>query len=82
MYECLVGRLVDECRDEFEGMGMEIPLYSIFQAPLSLWDFFQLSYICPLHLKIGTCSLNIMLNNNFNFHTPWELQNPYDPRLN
>jgi hypothetical protein len=23
-----------------------------------------------------------MLNNNFNFHTPWDSQNPYNPRLN
>jgi hypothetical protein len=34
--------------------------------------FFQLSSTCPFHLKIDTCSLNIMLNNNFNFHTPWD----------
>jgi hypothetical protein len=31
-----------------------------FQAPPSLWDFFQLSSTCPFHLKIGTCSLNII----------------------
>jgi hypothetical protein len=53
-----------------------------FQAPPSLWDFFQLSSTCPVHLKIGTCSLYIMLNNNFNFHTPWDSQNPYILRLN
>jgi hypothetical protein len=35
-------------------------LYCVFQAPLSLWDFFQLSSTCPIHLKIGTCSLNII----------------------
>jgi hypothetical protein len=35
-----------------------------------------------VHLKIGTCSLNIMLNNNFNFQTLWDSQNPYIPRLN
>jgi hypothetical protein len=23
-----------------------------------------------------------MLNNNFNFYTPWDSQNPYNPRLN
>jgi hypothetical protein len=23
-----------------------------------------------------------MLNNNFNSHTPWDSQNPYNPRLN
>jgi hypothetical protein len=23
-----------------------------------------------------------MLNNNFNFHTPWDSQNPYNLRLN
>jgi hypothetical protein len=61
---------------------INLPLYYVFQAPPPLWDFFQLSSTCPFHLKIGTCSLNIMLNNNFNFHTPWDLQNPYDPRLN
>jgi hypothetical protein len=54
----------------------------VFQAPQSLWDFFQLRSTCPVHLKIGTCSLNIMLNNNFNSLTPWDLQNPYNPRLN
>jgi hypothetical protein len=54
----------------------------VFQATPSLWDFFQLSSTCPFHLKIGACSLNIMLNNNFNFHTPWDSQNPYNPRLN
>jgi hypothetical protein len=53
-----------------------------FQALLSLWDFVQLSSTCPIHLKIGTCSLNIMLNNNFNLHTPWDSQNPCNPRLN
>jgi hypothetical protein len=37
---------------------------------------------CHVHLKIGTCSLNIMLNNNFNSLTPWHKQNPYNPRLN
>jgi hypothetical protein len=57
-------------------------LYFVFQAPLSLWDFFQLSSTCPVHLKIGTCSFNIMLNNNFNSLTPWDSQNPYNPRLN
>jgi hypothetical protein len=53
-----------------------------FSNTPSLWDFFQLSSTCPFHLKIGTCSLNIMLNNNFNFHTPWDSLNPYNPRLN
>jgi hypothetical protein len=47
---------------------VHLRLYYIFQAPLSLWDFVQLSSTCLCHLKIGTCSLNIMLNNNFNFH--------------
>jgi hypothetical protein len=61
---------------------INLPLYYVFQAPLSLWDFFQLSSTCPVHLKIGTCSLYIMLNNNFNFHTPWDSQNPYNLRLN
>jgi hypothetical protein len=46
------------------------------QAPPSLWDFFQLSSTCLVHLKIGTCSLYIMLNNNFNYHIPWDSQNP------
>jgi hypothetical protein len=43
--------------------------------------FFQLSFTCPFHLKIGTC-LNIMLKNNFNLHTPWYSRNPYNLRLN
>jgi hypothetical protein len=33
--------------------------------------FFQLISTCPFHLEVGTCSLNILLNSNFNFHTPW-----------
>jgi hypothetical protein len=53
-----------------------------FSSILSLWDFFQLSFTCLVHLKIGTCSLNIMLNNNFNSLIPWDIQNPYNPRLN
>jgi hypothetical protein len=57
-------------------------LYYVFQAPLSLWDFFQLSSTCPVHMKIGTCGFNIMLNKNFNSLNPWDLQNPYNPRLN
>jgi hypothetical protein len=61
---------------------INLPLYYAFQAPLSLWDFFQLSSTCPFHLKIGTCSLNIMLNNNFNSHTQRDSQNPYNSRLN
>jgi hypothetical protein len=61
---------------------IHLPLYYVFQAPPSLWDFFQLSSTCPIHLKIGTYSLNIMLNNNFNSLTLWDLQNPYNPRLN
>jgi hypothetical protein len=61
---------------------INLPLYYIFQAPSSLWDFFQLSSTCPVHLKIGTCSLNIILNNNFNSLTVWDSQNPYNPRLN
>jgi hypothetical protein len=61
---------------------INLSLYHVFQAPPSLWNFFQLSSTCPFHLKIGTCSLNIMLNNNFNFHTPWDSLNPYNPRLN
>jgi hypothetical protein len=48
----------------------------------SLWDFFQLSSTCPVYLKIGTCNLNIMLNNNFNSLTLWDSHNPYNPRLN
>jgi hypothetical protein len=68
-----------------------LPLYYVFQAPPSVWDCFQLSSTCPVgtlastkivHLKIGTCSLNIMLINNFNSLTPWDSQNPYIPRLN
>jgi hypothetical protein len=58
---------------------INLPLYCVFQAPLSLWDFFRLSSTCHVHLKIGTCSLNIMLNNNFNSLTPWDSQNPYNP---
>jgi hypothetical protein len=61
---------------------MNLPLYYVFQAPLSLWDFFQLSSTCLVHLKIDTSSLNIMLNNNFNSLTPWDSHNPYNPRLN
>jgi hypothetical protein len=61
---------------------INLPLYYVFQAPPSLWDFFQLSSTCLVHLKIGTCSLNIMLNNNFNSLTSWNTQNPYNPRLN
>jgi hypothetical protein len=61
---------------------INLPLYYVFQAPPSVWDFFQLSSTCPFHLKIGTCIFNIMLNNNFNSHTPWDSQNPYNPRLN
>jgi hypothetical protein len=60
----------------------KLTLVLCFQAPPSLWDFFQLSSTCPFHLKIGTCSLDIMLNNNFNFHTPWDSQNPYNLRMN
>jgi hypothetical protein len=48
---------------------INLPLYYVFQAPPSIWDFFQLSSICAFHLKIGKCSLNIMLNNNFSSHT-------------
>jgi hypothetical protein len=61
---------------------INLPLYCVFQPPLCLWDFFQLSSTCPFHLEIGICSVNILLNNNFNFHTPWDSQNPYYPRLN
>jgi hypothetical protein len=61
---------------------INLHLYYVFQASPSLWDFFQLSSTCPVHLKIGTCSLYIMLNNNFNFHTLWNSQNPYNLRLN
>jgi hypothetical protein len=61
---------------------MSLPLYYIFQAPAYLWDFFQLSSTCLVHLEIGTCSLYIMLNNNFNSLIPWDSQNPYNPRLN
>jgi hypothetical protein len=61
---------------------INLPLYYVFQAPPSLWVFFQLSSTCPIHLKIGTCSLYIMLNNNFNSLTPWDSQNPYNLRLN
>jgi hypothetical protein len=53
-----------------------------FLSTLVSLGFFQLSSTCPAHLKIGTCSLYIMLNNNFNFHTPWDSQNPYNLRLN
>jgi hypothetical protein len=61
---------------------INLPLYYVFQEPPFLWDFFQLSSTCPGRLKIGTCSLNIMLNDNFNSLIPWDLQNPYNPRLN
>jgi hypothetical protein len=61
---------------------INLSLYYVFQAPLSLWDFFQLSSTCPVHLKNGTCSLSIMLNNNFNFYTMWDSQKPYNLRLN
>jgi hypothetical protein len=32
---------------------INLPLYYVFQAPPSLWDFFQLSSTCLVHLKIG-----------------------------
>jgi hypothetical protein len=51
---------------------INLPLYYVFLAPPSLWDFFQLSSACPVHLKIGICSLNIMLINNVNSLTPWD----------
>jgi hypothetical protein len=49
-------------------------------TPVSL-GYFHLSSTCLVHLKIDTCSLNIMLINNFNSLTLWDLQNPYIPRL-
>jgi hypothetical protein len=55
-----------------------LTLYYVFQARRSLWDSFQLSSTCLVHLKIGTCSLYIKLNDNFNFHAPWNSQNPYN----
>jgi hypothetical protein len=61
---------------------INLSLYYVFQALPSLWDFFQLSFACHVHLKIGICSLNIMLINNVNSLTPWDSQNPYIPRLN
>jgi hypothetical protein len=61
---------------------INLPLYYVFQAPQFLWDFFQLSSTCPVPSKIGTCSFYIMLNKNFNFHTLWDSQNPYNLRLN
>jgi hypothetical protein len=39
---------------------INLSLYYVFQAPPPLQDVFQLSFICPVHLKIGTCSLYIM----------------------
>jgi hypothetical protein len=53
-----------------------------FKHPCLFGTFYQLSSISIFHLKIGTCSLNIMLNNNLNFHTLWDSQNPYNPKLN
>jgi hypothetical protein len=53
-----------------------------FSSTLVFWDFFQLSSTCHVHLKIDTCSLNIILNKNFNSLTTWDSQNPYNPRLN
>jgi hypothetical protein len=53
-----------------------------FSSTLVSLGFFQLSSTCPVHLKIDTCSYNIMLNNNFNSLTPWDSQNLYNPRLN
>jgi hypothetical protein len=50
-------------------------------TPVSL-GFFKLSSTCLVLLKIGKCSLNIMWNNYFNSLTPWDSQNPYNPRLN
>jgi hypothetical protein len=31
---------------------INLPLYYVFQAPPSLWDFFQLSFTCIFHLKL------------------------------
>jgi hypothetical protein len=61
---------------------INLPLYYVFQASPFLWDFFQLSSTCLVHLKIGTCSHNFMLNNNFNSLTPRDSENPYNPTLN
>jgi hypothetical protein len=33
---------------------INLPLYYVFKASLSLWDFFQLRSTCHVHLKIGT----------------------------
>ena len=61
---------------------INLPLYYVFQAPPSLWDFFQLSSTCHVHLKIGTCSLYIMFINN-STSTPRGIpKNPYNLRLN
>jgi hypothetical protein len=40
-----------------------------FKHPISLGFFSTKLYMS----KIGTFSLNLMLNNNFNFHTLWDL---------
>jgi hypothetical protein len=49
-------------------------------TPVSL-GFFSTKLHMSCHLKIDTCSLNIMLFNNFNSLTLWDLHNPYIPRL-
>jgi hypothetical protein len=50
---------------------INLPLHFVFQAPRLLGIFSTKLYM-SISSKTGTCSLNIMLNNNFNFHTPWD----------
>jgi hypothetical protein len=41
---------------------INLPLYYVFQVAPSISDFFQLSSTCPVHLKIDTCNLNILVD--------------------
>jgi hypothetical protein len=59
----------------------KLTFVSCFSSTRVSLGFFSTKLHMFCSSKIDKCSLNIMLNNNFNSLTPWDSQNPYNPRL-
>jgi hypothetical protein len=59
-----------------------LPLYTVFLAPISIWEFFALCFTTQVGLQFGTVCPNMSRNINVNFHTPGDRLISYNSMLN
>jgi hypothetical protein len=59
-----------------------LPLYIVFLAPISIWEFFAVCFTTQVGLWFGKVCPNMSANINVNFHTPGDRLISYNSILN